>query len=456
MQLFSDNGLYKRVLLLAAPMALQNNITYSVALSDNLMVGSLGDIALSGVYVSNQLQGILQMLVVGLSAAMMVLASQYWGKKDSDSIKIITGIALKFCVAAGFLFTFATLLFPVQILRLFTDDETVVLEGLRYFSVVRFSYVFFCITQVLIASMRCVERVRIGMNISLITFFTNITLNWILIFGKLGAPALGIQGAAIATLVSRIVETLIIILYVRFIDDRLKMRLKDLLKSDILLLKDFFKYGLPVILGDIFWGINLAVQGAIVGRLGPIALASVSISNIVFSIMGVAVYGTAGASSVVIGQTVGSGDYELVKSHAKKLQFLFLIIGVLSGMALFIAKDFILLLYNVSKDTIDMAKQFLTVLSITIIGTSYQMSSLTGIVRAGGATHFVLINDLIFVWLVVIPSALIAAFVLHAPPVVVFACLKCDQILKCAVAVVKVNRFKWIKNLTREAGVAGA
>jgi len=245
-------------------------------------------------------------------------------------------------------------------------------------------------------------------------------------------------------------ETPIMILYVRFVDDRLRLRLQDVLQSKMALVKDFFRYGFPVILGDIFWGINLAVQGAIVGRLGAEALASVSIANVVFSIIGVAMRGTVGATSVIIGQTVGAGDFERVKEYAKKLQLLFLGIGLFSGAVFYVVKDYILLLYNITPETAAMARQFMTVLSVTIIGTSYQMSSLTGIVRAGGSTHFVLINDLIFVWLVVIPSALVAAFVLQAPPWVVFACLKCDQVLKCFVAVVKVNRFRWMKNLTRE------
>ena len=267
---------------------------------------------------------------------------------------------------------------------------------------------------------------------------------------------MGVEGAALSTLIVRMIELPVMILYVRFADDRLRLRLKDLLKSNILLLRDFFKYGFPVLLGDIFWGINLAVQGAIIGRLGSTALASVSISNTIFSILAVGMYGTAGASAIIIGKTVGSGNYDLVKEYAKKLQILFLVIGVVSGLCMFIAKDYILKLYNISGDTIVMATQFLTILSVTMVGTSYQMSSLTGIVRPGGAIHFVLINDLIHVWLIVIPSALLAAFVFHAPPVVVFACLKCDQILKCFVAVIKVNRFKWIKNLTRQTGEAAA
>jgi len=454
MKTLPQRSLYKWVLLLALPIALQNIITFSVGLTDNIMVGSLGELALSGVYVANQFQNILQMLVIGLGAAITVLAAQYWGKKDIDSIKTIIGIALKFSVAAGLFFLFVTLFFPVQILGIFTNQQKVITEGLQYLTIIRFTYVFFCITQVLIASMRSVERVKIGMYISIVTFFVNISLNWILIFGHLGFPALGIRGSAVATLVARIIETLVMICYVRFVDDKLHLKLKDLTRSNIGLLKDFLKYGLPVIMGDVLWGINIAVQGSIIGRLGDTALASVSISNVVFSMIGVAVYGIAGASTVIIGQTVGSGDYDKVKQYAKKLQILFLIIGVISGIVLFIVKDYVLLLYNVSGSTVFMTAQFLTVLSVTIVGTSYQMSSLTGIVRAGGSIYFVLVNDLIFVWLVVIPSALIAAFVFHAPPVVVFACLKSDQILKCAVAAVKVNRFKWMNSLTRDVAIA--
>jgi len=448
MEIIQKKSLYKWVLTLAVPMALQNIIAFSIGLTDNIMVGSLGEIAMSGVFVANQIQSIIQMLILGLSSALTVVAVQYWGKKDIASVKIIVSIALKFSVGAGFFFLMITLFFPMQILQIFTNDHTIINESLRYLTIIRFTYVFYCLTQILIASMRCVEKVKVAMYISIVTFFVNIFLNWILIFGHFGAPALGIRGAAIATLVSKMIETSIMIYYVRFVDDRLHFKFNDLLSSNFTLLKDFLKYGIPVISGDLFWGINLAVQGAIIGRLGATAMASVSIANVAFSIVSVGIYGAAVSSSVIIGKTVGSGDYDLVKEYAKKLQILFLVLGVISGIVLFIAKDYILLLYNVSESTLIMTTQFLTVLSITIVGTAYQVSTLTGIVRAGGSIYFVLINDLIFVWLVIIPSAMVAAFVFHAPPLLVFMCLKSDQILKCVVAVVKVNRFRWIKNLT--------
>jgi Na+-driven multidrug efflux pump len=300
--------------------------------------------------------------------------------------------------------------------------------------------------------MRCVQNTKIGFFSSLTGFCVNVFLNWVLIFGHLGMPALGVSGAAIATVIARFGEFIITLLYVRFLDKNLSFRFRDLLLRDSELVKDFFKYGFPVILGDITWGIAGSTQIAILGRLGAEVLAANTIAANLHMLFGVLVYGIANASGVIIGRTVGSGDLEKVKVYTKTLQGIFLIFGLITGLVIFLTKNLIIDagFPNISADAHAYAIQFLTVFSVTIIGTSYQMSVLTGIVRAGGATSFVLINDLIHVWLIVIPSALLSAFVFHFPPVVVFACLKCDQILKCAVAVVKLNRYNWMRKLTRE------
>jgi putative MATE family efflux protein len=450
MLMVRDKGFYTRLLRLAAPMVLQSVITLSVSLADNIMVGRLGELALSGVFVSNQVQNILHMFVMGLTAAMLILGSQHWGRRQTDKVKTIIGIAFKFGVGAGSVLLLVTLVAPTGVLKLFSDEAAVLTEAQRYLVIIRYTYLFFCVTQVLIASMRCVERVRIGMYLSIMTFIVNVSLNWILIFGNLGAPALGIRGAAIATLSARVLETLVMIVYVRFVDTKLRIRFREMLRSERVLLKRFFRYGLPVIAGNAFWGINLAAQGAIVGRLGATALASVSIANVVSSIMGVVVYGTAGATGIIIGQTVGAGEYDRVRAYTKTLQILFIGVGLISGAALMLVRDNIGLVYALDPATMALTRQFLLVLSVTIVGTAYQMSCLTGIVRAGGATHFVLVNDLIWILGFVLPASAIATFVFHAPPIIVFALLKSDQILKCMVAVIKVNRFRWIKNLTLE------
>ncbi|MDR1567040.1 MAG: MATE family efflux transporter [Treponema sp.] len=446
-----ETSFYSTLAKIALPLALQNLITFGVGLADNFMVGSLGDLALSGVFLSNQVQWILHMLCAGLSAAMVVLAAQYFGRNDAKNAKIVVTITIKTAFAAGALLTILVSVFPRNILGLFTDDQTVISGGMQYIGIVCFSYVFFCCNNMFLAAMRCVQNTRIGFFSSLTGFCVNIFLNWILIFGHFGFPALGVRGAAIATLIARACEFAVSFCYVRFADKNLEFRMGDLKLWDKLLLGDFFRYGFPVILGDITWGIAGTVQVAILGRLGSEVLAANTIAANLQQLLSVVVYAIAGASGVIIGRTVGSGDVEKVKAYSRTLQVIFVSFGVLTGIAIFLLKGPILSLgfKAISAEAYQFAVQFLTVFSVMIVGTSYQMSVLTGIVRAGGATSFVLLNDLFWVWVVVIPSALLSAFVFHFPPVVTFACLKCDQIFKCSVAAVKVHRWNWMKKLTR-------
>lgn len=452
MKIVKNKAMLARLITLALPIAFQNIIAFGSGLADNLMVGQLSENALGGVFIANQVQNILQMLVMGMGAALIILAAQYWGKGDRDSVKTIISIVFKIALVVGLLFFAGVFFFGRSIFWILSDEPAVVEEAVRYARIVCFGYFFFCISNVLISSMRCVGTMRIGLIVSLCAFAVDLFLNWVLIFGKLGAPAMGIEGAALSTAIGRLIECIILLIYVLVVDKKLALKPRDITLYNSLLMRDYFRYGAPVILGDVLWGFGGAAQASILGRLGASVMAASSMAGNIHQIFGVIVYGTAGASGIIIGQTVGEGEYEKVRSYSKTLQFVFLGLGLVSGLLLFVCKDAVLLLYsNLEADTLRFATQFLTVMSVTLIGTGYQMSTLTGIVRAGGATHFVLINDLIFVWLVVIPSAFLAAFVFHAPAWVVFACLKCDQILKCFVAVVKVNRFRWIKNLTRES-----
>ena len=204
-----------------------------------------------------------------------------------------------------------------------------------------------------------------------------------------------------------------------------------------------------MILSNGCWGIAMAVQTAILGRLGKPVISANSIATTLFQVITVIAYGAASASSILVGKTIGEGGTQRVREYAKTLQVLYLLIGLGTGLLLFFSKEAVVDLYAVSEETRRLALQFLTVLSVSVCGTSYQVAVLTGIIRGGGDTRFVLFNDMIFMWGLVIPSAALSAFVFHFPPLIVFCCLKADQILKCFVAVVKVNRYTWIRELAR-------
>lgn len=445
-----DKSFYKNLITLAIPIMLQNLITYSVGLADNLMIGALGDSAVSGVYMGNQIQTALQVLSAGVEGGILLLAAQYWGKRDTASIKKVIAVGVRFSACLGAFFSILCAIMPRQVIKIFTKEAAVIDNGVDYLSIVCWSFVFFALTQALIASMRSVENAKIGTVVSLCSLCIDVTLNYILINGKLGFPVLGVRGAAIATLMARICETVIIACYVRFIDKKLLLKVKDLLHINRTIMKDFLRYGLPIVGGQLVWGINLMANSIILGHFTEGVITAVSLANTVNNFMYVAMNGLSAAVGIIIGKTVGSGDVSKIKEYSRTVQLMFLCLGILTSLAFWAIRDPFISLYSISDEAVHYTTQFINVLRVTCIGTCYQAASLFGLVKSGGDVSFVMKNDAIFVFLIVIPSAIIASS-LGCAPWIVYACLKCDQVLKCIPAFFKIRKYNWMKNLTREA-----
>ena len=431
-------------------IALQNLITFAVNLADNVMIGGYSQDALSGVAMVNQIQFLLQMLVVGTGNGIVVLGSQYWGQKRIEPIRKVTTIGVMIGVLIGAVMMLVTRFFPERTISLLTNEAAVISEGSKYLVIICFSYILFAITNVLLAALRSVETVRIGFVVTLAALVVNIVLNYGLIYGNLGMPEMGVEGAAIATLCARVLEFLIVIIYVLFVDKKVAWRLKDLFRIDHSMVRDYIRVGMPLIATHGIWGLAMSAQTAILGRLGSDTIAANSIATTIFQVITVVIYAGCTASSVIIGKTVGQSDIPRVKAYTKTLQWIFIVIGLTTSLLLWVSKTGIISLYDVTQQAKELSDQFINVLCVTVIGTAYQCSCLTGIVTGGGDTRFVLINDLIHQWLIVIPAAFLSAFVFHWPLWITFFCLKSDQILKCFVAIIKVNRFRWIHKLTRE------
>ncbi|MGN0997148.1 MAG: MATE family efflux transporter [Candidatus Ventricola sp.] len=429
-----DKSFYRTFLRLTLALMVQQAVVLSVNLADNVMLGSYSETALSGVAAVNQIQFILQQLVFGFSNGMIVLASRYWGKQQIAPIRRLTAIAFWGALAVAAVLLALVSAWPRFIVGLFTADPAIIEQGCAYLSIVRYSYVFFAATTVLLGGLRAVERVRIALNVSVMALLVNCSINFVLIQGRFGLPELGARGAAIGTLTA---------------DQRLRLRPRDLLRLERTLLGDFARVSIPVIVTNALWGLNTAMQTVILGHMSSSAIAAHAISSTIFLFLKVTSVGAASASSVIIGKAVGEGDMDKIRAYTRTLQAIYGCIGLSLCGILLLLRTPLLRLYTLEPETLRLARQFILVEALVLVETSYQMCVNTGIIAGGGNPRFVLIVDLFVIWGFAIPLSLLCAFRWNAAPVVVMLALNADQTLKCFTAGIYCNSFRWIRSLTR-------
>lgn len=445
-----EKEFYRSFFSLCIVLMLQNIVVISVNLADNIMLGGFSETALSGAAAVNQIQFVFQQLVTAVGEGIVIFGSQYWGKRQQDPVKKITATALHTGLfIAILLFTLVSLM-PYRMVGMFTENEAIIAEGVKYIRIMRFSYVFFAVTIVMQAALRCAAMVRISLYLSVMTFFVNCGINSVLIYGRFGAPRLGIQGAAIGTLTARILECIVILCYAANRSHKITFKGRDLWYESRILRMDYYKIVAPMMVVQGLWGLNNAFQTMILGHMSDSAIAASSVSSTLFLVMKSMAVGAASSASVIIGKTIGEGRIDTVKEYAKTMQVLFVMVGIVSGTLLFFLRIPVLRLYDLLPETRSLANTFLMLQSVICMTMSYQMPVNTGIIRGGGSAEFVVKLDIISIWCIVIPISFLMAFVVKASPVVVFCCLNADQIFKCVPAGIKVNFGTWIKILTRE------
>ncbi|MDB5084561.1 MAG: efflux family protein, partial [Bacilli bacterium] len=255
-----EKSFYKTFFTLTVIIGLQNIITFGVNLSDNLLVGGYSESALSGVALANQIQFVLQMLVMGVGEGLVIMASRYWGAKDVGSVKMISSIGMRLSILVGLIMWAVVFFFPQSCLSLFTNDQRVISEGTKYVQIICFSYIFFSITSILLAALRSVETIKIAFILSLSTFIINLCLNYLFIYGHFGFPRMGVQGSAIATLSARIIELIIVCIYVKYFDQKIYLKLRDFFKIEMGMFKQYVNLGSPILMSNFIWGVAMATQ----------------------------------------------------------------------------------------------------------------------------------------------------------------------------------------------------
>ncbi len=455
-----DRNFYRTMFKIALPSAFQSLITFLVVVVDDMMVSSLasGVAAQAAVSQINSITAFYTATVTGLVSGSSVLISQYWGRKDMDRIKKIFSIVLAICLITALIFVGAMLIVPEAITGIVIDkDEAeVTAMAVRYLTIVCFSYIPFAVSNALVGMLRSIEVVKITLYIAILSLFSNIGLNYILIFGKLGLPAMGVAGAGLATVLARIIELALVWVYTFRVQKQLDIVPKDLLRTEKWLVRDYVKYGLPVGITDLQWSFIGMLKAAIIGQMGAAFMAANSITNSMMNLGTMFTFALAGGACVVVGKAVGAKDYEKAKEYSKTIQIMFFGIGLVMALVVFLLRAPFISLYGSASDPMvhELCMTMIALGAVTLIGTSYHASCFVGINRGAGDSRFVAMVDMICGWLVVLPATFLAAFTFNAPLPIVFLCTRIDQCFKWLIAFIRLRGDKWIKNVTRDKEAA--
>lgn len=445
-----NKSFYRKVYTLVLPMALQNLINVGITSADVIMLGKVGEKVLSGASLAGQVQYIMQLIFFGLTSGASVLAAQYWGKRDTDTIEKIMGLALRLGVIISLVFSFAAAAFPNMLMKIFSSDPVVISEGAVYLRIVCVSYAFSAFTMIYLNVMRSIERVKVSTWVYFVSFIANVILNYIFIFGAGPVPALGASGAAIATLMARILELVIVLFHNYSVNTDAKIRLKYFFKTEKWLNIDFIKFSMPVVINELMWGLGMAVFSAILGHLGSAVSAAYSVAQVARQLALVVCFGIANAAAIMIGKVIGEGRMELAKEYGRRFKKLSFIMGIIGGIVILALRPVLMSFMSVSEVSKYYMGVMLLVMSYYVIGQSLNTTLVVGVFRAGGDTKFGLMIDVGIMWGVSILLGFLAAFVFRLSVESVIIILLSDEIIKIPLTLHRYHKYKWLNNVTRQ------
>ena len=458
MKLFQNEPkFYKGVFALALPIALQSLISIGVNMLDTIMVGSLGENALSATSLANSFISIYHIFCMGLGMGASVLVSRYWGmKKAADGHEEEAGHALKqtvclmlrITVGLAALFALATLLMPSLLMKMYTSDEEIIRLGDIYFRWSIITYFFLGTSLVSTIVLRSVGQVRLPLYVSIGAFFVNLGANYAFIFGKFGAPRMEIAGAALGTLIARLFEAIMIVGYLFFVDKKIQFRVKDLFMKTSSLIGEYIRISIPVLISDAILAIGNNSVAMVIGHLGAAFVAANAITSVTQQLSTVVIQGVSQAGAIVTGQTLGLGDKKKTMQQGWMFLGLGFALGALSAIFILAVSKPIISTYNVSEDTVNIAGQLMAAISLIILFRATNSIMTKGVLRGGGDTKMLMLADNIFLWVLSIPFGILAGFVFHWPAFWIYVALKSDDIVKTVWCVIRLRSEKWIKKIS--------
>lgn len=445
-----DRVIYKKLSHIVAPIAFQYLMSSLVTASDAFMLGFLDQDSLSASSLAGQIAFVFSLFYGAFVFGLTVLAAQYWGKGDKRTAEEVLAITMRYSLLVGLIFTIAAAIFPEQIMHIFTSDSKLITAGGTYLRTVSLSYLLMGFTQAYFGMMKVCDRAKLSSMIGSLSVVLNIIMNALLIFGIGFFPKMGITGAALATVLAKVFETVMVIIAVarkRCPPLRVRLMLHSVRKE---LHKDYWKYTVPLLINQIGWGGGVTMYSVIMGHLGSDAVAANSIASIVRSMTASLCWGIASGVGIIIGGMLGRNEFEEAKKAGGSFVRFSIWIGAASGVVILALTPLILHIIHLEPQAQYYLKFMMFMSAYYIIGNSLNSTIISGIFPSGGDTKFGMCCDVITLWCVVVPLGMIGAFVLKLPVLAVAFILTLDEFVKIPAVYKHYMKYKWVKNITKE------
>jgi len=452
-QYLGDKEFYKKTLKIAVPISAQSLITVGVNLMDTVMLSSFGDEQISASAQAGSFISLFQIFCMGIGMGASVLTARYWGMQAKDSLKKAVTIMLRFLLVFASVFTLATIIMPETIMKIYVKgDEVKVIEyGALYLRWLIPTYFCMGLTLTCTIVLRSVGLMRIPLYSSIFAFFVNIFFNWVFMFGKLGAPRMEIAGAALGTLIARIFELAFICGYFFFIDKKIGYRIKDLFMKCSDLVREYVRISVPVLISDGLLALGNNAVSMIVGRMGKAFMSANSVTAMMQQLSSVLTQGVSHASCIITGHTMGEGNTEKAQRQGYTFLFFSFVLGLVAAAIILILSPVIVNYYDISLEAKEIAYHLMDAISMIVVFQAMSSILTKGVLRAGGDTKFLMMGDILFLWVASVPLGYLAGLVFNWPPFWVYTMLKIDQVIKCVWCFFRLRSGKWMKKI-RKAG----
>ena len=443
--LVTDKKFYKEAVAIAIPISLQSMITMGVNLLDNIMVGSLGETVMSATALANQYVNIFHICCMGIGMGASVLTARFFGMKDDLNLKRTLTIMLRFCFGLSLLFTVPAILTPGTLMRVYTPDQMIIMEGLKYYRFIWPCLILQGLSLTCTLVLRTTGQVQLPLYTSIGAFFVNVFFNYILIFGKLGAPRLEIMGAAIGTLLARVFEFLVICGYLFFIDQKIGYRFRDLFMKCDSLMKEYITISIPVFVSDTLLAFGNSMVAVIMGHIGKEFVSANAITTVTQQLSTVLIQGISHAGCIMTGHTLGRGETEKAITQAWTFYIGGFVFGAIGGIIILLLADPVIAMYRITDTTKAVAKELMYSIALIVMFQATNSIMMKGVLRGGGDTRFLMVADIFFLWVLSIPLGALAGLYFHMSSFWIYFFLKIEHVIKAIWSGMRLKSGQWIK-----------